>query len=104
MRKERIYISGGITNVPDAIGRFLEAQKELESKGYMVYNPAHANIFMPEGTTYEEYMKVSFLLLDMADSIYMLKGWEKSCGANREYGYAIGKGKKIIFEQEEADD
>lgn len=25
----------------------------------------------------------------MCDQIYMLKGWEKSCGANQEYGYAL---------------
>lgn len=80
--------------------RFAKVQKELESQGYAVYNPAHANSFMPNGTTYEEYMKVSFLLLDMADSIYLLNGWEKSCGANREYGYALAKGKTVIFETE----
>lgn len=64
----------------------------------MVYNPAHANSFMPEWTTYEEYMKVSLMLLDFADTIYMLNGWEESKGANREYGYALGKGYQILME------
>lgn len=94
----RIYISGAITGTDDYMERFKAAEDMLKADGYMVYNPAHANSFMPEGTTYEEYMKVSFLLLDMADTIYMLKGWEKSCGANREYGYALAKDKAILFE------
>jgi hypothetical protein len=29
----------------------------------------------------------------------MLKGWERSAGANRELGYAIGKGKKVIYQK-----
>lgn len=94
----RIYISGPITGTDDFMERFNEAEERLKSEGYMVYNPAHANSFMPEGTTYQEYMKVSFLLLDMADTIYMLKGWQNSCRANKEYGYALIKGKMIMFE------
>lgn len=94
----RVYISGAITGTDDYMERFKAVEDMLKADGHMVYNPAHANSFMPEGTTYEEYMKVSFLLLDMADTIYMLKGWEKSCGANREYGYALAKDKAILFE------
>lgn len=56
---------------------------------------------MPEDTGYEEYMRMSFLMLDMCDSIYMLDGWSKSCGANQEYGYAIAMDKVIVFEKPE---
>ena len=47
---------------------------------------------LPEETAYEEYMKVSLVLLDMCDAIYLLEGWQDSRGANREYGYAFGQG------------
>lgn len=94
----RIYISGSITGTEDYIERFEAVQKRLTKEGHQVYNPAHANSFMPEGTTYEEYMKVSFLLLDMAEAIYMMKGWQQSKGANREYGYALGKGYEVFEE------
>lgn len=92
----RIYISGAITGTNDFAERFNTVEKKLTAAGHMVYNPAHANSFMPEGTTYEDYMKVSFCLLDMAEAIYMIDGWENSRGANREYGYALGKGKTIL--------
>lgn len=94
----RIYISGPITGTDDYMERFARAEEKLTAAGHQVYNPAHANSYMPGGTTYEEYMKVSFTLLKMADAIYMLDGWEQSRGANREYGYALGKGLKICKE------
>lgn len=92
----KIYISGPITGTDDYLDRFRKVEEELTGQGHMVYNPAHANSFMPEGTNYEDYMKVSFCLLDMAEAIYMMDGWENSRGANREYGYALGKGKTIL--------
>ncbi len=105
MNKEnRIYISGAITGTDDYMERFAKAQKELEEQGYYVINPALINSNMPKDTTYEEYMEMSLTMLDMADSIYMMKGWEKSCGANREYGYALAKDKIIMFEREERND
>lgn len=96
----RVYISGPITGHDDYMEKFHAAEEKLKAAGHMVYNPAHANSYMPEGTTYEEYMRIAFLLLDMADAIYMLKGWENSKGANREYGYALGSDKKIVFEED----
>jgi len=53
---------------------------------------------LPEDTTYEQYMDVCMVLLGMAEGIYMISGWEKSCGANREFGYALAKDKIVIYE------
>ena len=94
----RVYISGAITGTDDYMERFANAEKELTEKGYSVVNPAKVNAQLPQDTTYEEYMKMCFCMLDMCDSIYMLKGWEKSCGANREYGYALDKDMIIVYE------
>ena len=88
-RKLRVYISGKITGTTDFIERFAKAEEKLKSEGYAVLNPAHANSYMPEDTTWEEYMKVSMTLLQMADAIYMLNGWEDSKGAKQEYETAI---------------
>lgn len=96
--KKRIYISGRITGTDDYMERFAGAQRELVEQGYSVINPAAVNSAMPDDTTYEEYMEMAFTMLDMCDCIYMLKGWEESCGANREYGYAFAKDMAIIIE------
>ena len=96
----KIYISGAITGTDDYMERFAKAEKELTEQGYSVVNPAKVNAQLPEDTTYDEYMKMCFCMLDMCEAIYMLRGWEKSCGANREYGYAMAKKKTVFYECE----
>lgn len=94
----KIYISGAITGTNDYMERFAMAEKELTEQGWSVVNPAKVNAQLPEDTSYEEYMKMCFCMLDMCIAIYILDGFEKSCGANREYGYALAKDMIIIFE------
>lgn len=94
----KIYISGVITGTDDYMERFAKEEKELTEQGYSVVNPAKVNAQLPEDTTYEEYMKMCFCMIDMCDSIYMLNNWDKSCGANRELGYAMAKDMIIMYE------
>ena len=94
----KVYISGAITGTDDYMERFAKAEKELTGQGYSVVNPAKVNAQLPEDTSYEEYMKMCFCMLDMCENICMLKGFEKSCGANRELGYALAKDMIIMYE------
>ena len=65
----KIYISGAISGTTDFMERFAKAEKELTEKGYLVVNPAKVNAQLPIDTGYEEYMKMSFCMLDMCDGI-----------------------------------
>ena len=96
----RIYISGQISNLEksDYMERFAKAEKELTENGYSAINPAKVNAQLPEDTSYEEYMKMCFCMLDMCDSIYMLSNYENSKGACMEYGYALAKDMIIMYE------
>ena len=98
----KIYISGAITNNPNYKEDFERAEDYLQREypNDEIINPALVNSFLPKSTTYEEYMRMSFCMLDMCDAIYMLKTWNKSCGANRELGYAIAKKKTVFYECE----
>ena len=91
----KLYLSGAITGTDDYMDRFSVAEKSLEVE-HTIINPAKVNAQLPSDTDYEDYMKMSFCMLDMCDGIYLLKGWEKSCGSNRELGYAMAKGKIIL--------
>ena len=46
---------------------------------------------MGVGAAYEEYMTICLHLLDMAEALVQLPGWEKSLGANRELGYSLAR-------------
>ena len=89
----RVYISGGITGVEDYKKKFADAEQALYLEGHQPFNPTKLDF---HNLDYEEYMKLDFCLLDMCDAIYMLKGWENSRRANREYGYASAAGKAIM--------
>lgn len=95
----RIYISGQITGTNDYMERFSEVEEKLKEEGHSVMNPAAVNSMLPHDTTYEEYMKMSIAMLDICGAIYVMEGWEKSCGANREYGYALAKDYIILREE-----
>lgn len=93
----KIYISGPITNVIDYKEKFARAEQNLKVKypDAEIINPTVLDKFP---LTYDEYMELDLRLLGMCEGIYMMEGWEDSKGANREYGYALAKGKAIYFE------
>lgn len=96
----KIYISGKITGTDDYMQRFEEAEKALNNMfpGVSVINPAKVNAAMPEDTTYEQYMAMSFTMLDMCDTIYMMSDWEQSNGARREKIRANELGLKTLYQ------
>ena len=59
---------------------------------------AMVNAMLPEDTTYDEYMAMSFAMLDMCDCVFMLDGWEKSKGAKMEFERAVKNGLNIIYQ------
>ena len=93
----KIYISGPITGTTDYMERFEQAEKLLKRLGYEVMNPAKVNSNMPEGTTHEEYMKMSYAMLSMCELMMLLPGWENSKGCRMEIEHAIKQGISITF-------
>lgn len=93
-----IYISGPMRGVGNYREKFERAKRIIEKGGHKAINPAGLDLC---GITREQILDMDLILLNLCDTIYMLKGWEESCGANREYGYALGKGLDIMFERDE---
>ena len=96
-----VYISGAISGTHDFFKRFGNAEKDLESMGYTVVNPAKINSFLPTTTTWEQYMEIDYKILDICNTIYMLNGWELSRGAKAEHQYAIDHDIDIMYQPKE---
>lgn len=93
-----IYISGKITGTDDYLQRFERAEKHLNTMNITdVINPAKVNSYLPE-LSYNQYIKMSLCMLEMCDTIYMLKNWENSIGAKLEWEFAKANNYKIMYE------
>lgn len=91
----KIYISGSITNNKHYKKQFKRAERKLKKRGYKVFNPC----CIPNIFSYDEFMKIDIAALECCDCVFMLKGWEKSKGANIELKKAKELNKIIYFEK-----
>lgn len=89
----KVYIAGKITGYPGYKDRFLAGKVALEEQGHIVLNPAD----LPAGMTNSDYMRICFSMIDVADAVAFLSGWELSDGARLEKAYCDYIGKPIMF-------
>jgi hypothetical protein len=115
---KNIYVAGPMRGYPEFnFPAFHKAAEELRKAGYTVFSPAekdeerHGEGFsaqFPTGSL-EDATATGFSLRralndDLnwitlhGDAIYMLKGWEKSAGAQAEWATARALGQDIFYE------
>lgn len=95
-QKEKIYISGPMEGVENYEENFRKAEEDFTEAGYKVVNPANIDV---TGMSREEILDMDLVLLRECNCIYLLKGWQQSRGANREYGFAVGNYMEILYEE-----
>ena len=87
------FISGSITNRIETYQyAFADAQMVLEFLGYKVLNPA----WLPKGLKDEDYQRIDDAMLQTADVVVLLPGWENSEGSRKEVELAKSLGIQII--------
>lgn len=89
-----VYIAGPITGHLYYKERFRKAETTLHEMGHITINPA----YLPSGL--KDYMTICKSMIDQADAIFLLHGWEDSLGASEEFNYATETGKCIFYEED----
>ncbi|MBB6116058.1 hypothetical protein F4826_002982 [Rahnella inusitata] len=91
----KIYIAGPMTGLPH-FNRpaFNQAALNLSFDKHVPLNPA----ILPDGLTEADYMAVGITMLQRADAIYLLTGWQFSAGAGAraEHALALKLGLEVI--------
>ena len=92
--QRKIYIAGPMTGLIDANrpAFHLHAFKVAQA-GHVALNPA----VLPDGLQHHEYMAICKPMVEIADEVHMLPGWEPSKGAMQEHQWATAMGKEVLF-------
>src|SRR6185436_17305896 len=95
-RKNRIYIAGPMTGLPEFNFPTFNAMAEnLRAQGWHVENPAdHGDT---EGAEWADYLRFDIESLASCEAIMLLPGWSKSKGANLEVHIAKQIGVTILL-------
>lgn len=84
-KRKVVFISGPMTGLPDFNRVAFNAEAErLAALGFIVLNPA----VFPDGLEHGQYMAMCLPMLEQADTIMLLEGWENSKGAVMEFNRA----------------
>lgn len=99
MKAPRIYISGGMTGLPDLnFPAFNAEAARLRALGYEVENPTEVKL--GAGAVWVDYMRVDLKKMLDCDAIALLPGWRESRGARVEADLAVELGFTIIYPDE----
>jgi hypothetical protein len=81
--KKVVFISGPITGVPEYYKAFEAMEDDLSAMGYIPLSPSR----LPMGMSNEQYMRICLAMIDSADAVIFLPGWDKSQGSRLEMEY-----------------
>lgn len=90
--KKVVFISGPITGVERYWEAFEAAEDELLAVGYIPLSPAH----LPLGMSNKQYQRICMAMIDSADAVLFLPGWQRSQGASLENTYCRYTGKPWV--------
>ena len=89
--KHKLYIAGKITGDQDYKAKFAMAEKFYKERGYAVLTPD----VLPEGMLPADYMRICLSMIDTADIVAFLPGYETSSGAQLELQYCMYTDKSV---------
>ncbi|EIT0628895.1 DUF4406 domain-containing protein [Escherichia coli] len=98
-RKPVVFIAGPMTGYHNFNRDEFNAEARiLEERGFTVLNPA----ILPDGLQHEQYLQITLSMLEQADAVFLMNGWEKSTGATREFDRACELGLLFLYQDWES--
>lgn len=102
----KIYVAGPMSGLPDFnFPAFENATKTLREQGHEVFSPAENDLKMwgdmtsvKANANYRDCLRVDLnWILDHAEAIALLPGWEKSKGVAAERALAHALGLQVVY-------
>ena len=78
-----VFLSGPMSGVPNYWEAFERADNQLTAQGYAVLSPSR----LPKGLSSKQYALIYIAMIEAADAVYFLPGWEYSPSAQFERKY-----------------
>lgn len=99
MNNPVVVISGPMTGHQDFNRSAFNAMAtKLNAQGFTVLTPA----ILPDGLVHQHYLDITLAMVDRADAICMLPGWQHSNGAVQEFDRAKMRGLLFLPASHEA--
>jgi hypothetical protein len=101
----KVYLAGPMSNLPSLnFPAFMAAAQKLRAQGHHVFNPAEADLEKwgsaaesEKRATYRECLRVDLnWILDHAEAIALLPGWENSKGVAAELALSKALGLEVL--------
>lgn len=94
-----VYVAGPMTGYAEMnFPAFAAEVARLQALGYQTKNPA--DVVLPDGATWADYMRADIPLLLACSHIRMLDGWTMSKGARLEHHIAISLGLEVLLDSD----
>ena len=97
------FISGPVTGVENYLENFHAAESEVKALGFEPINPLLlSEPYLAKGIDlgYDGWLHLDLSLLDLCDSIYLLRGHERSDGSLVEQHHAKLQGKQFFYQSD----
>lgn len=96
-----IYLCGKLDTTEETYNKYADVEEFIKTlrafDGEKVINLTRISDVLPALTSYQ-FQQIAFQFITIADTIFMVNGWQRSKMAHTELAFAKALGKRIIYQ------